>query len=75
MHADVCLCNVGAGCWGWHNDCIAGEGAYTWRTGRVYVGRWVAGKEDGIGTKQWMKNGNSYAGSWKAGAQHGKDLL
>ena len=41
----------------------------------MYVGMWVAGKEDGVGTKQWTKNGNSYAGSWKAGAQHGKYRL
>ena len=47
--------------------------------GAVYVGQWVNGLREGIGTFTWSKfgpaSGKSYEGQWKKNKRHGKGKM
>ena len=47
-----------------------GDGEYTFKSGKVYSGKFVNDVRDGLGTLEW-KDGSKYIGPWKADQQHG----
>lgn len=46
-----------------------GKGTYTWSTGEIYDGNWLAGSQDGVGVYVLKIDGNDSitSGVWKAG--------
>lgn len=46
-----------------------GKGTYTWSTGEIYDGNWLAGAQDGVGVYMFKIDGNDSitSGVWKAG--------
>ena len=54
----------------WH-DC---EGAYTFRNGDHYVGKWENGKRTGRGTYTWA-DGEKYVGEFRDGTKNGQGTV
>lgn len=48
-----------------------GQGQYTWVSGSVYTGQWLAGKREGFGTIDYS-NGARYQGDWVANKKQGQ---
>lgn len=49
---------------------MSGQGTFTWKDGRIYVGRYNNDKKEGKGVFTWP-DGREYDGEWKDGKQHG----
>ena len=43
-----------------------GEGTYTWKDGRKYLGQYVDDRKNGFGVYTWA-DGRQYHGIWKDG--------
>ena len=54
-------------------DYMDGEGTETNVEG-VYIGWWVSGKKEGLGTHTYS-GGGTYVGQWKANKLHGKGVM
>ena len=56
-----------------------GDGTWTMSNGATYVGEWVNGCREGLGTFTWSKfgpaSGKSYEGQWKNNKRHGKGKM
>ena len=56
-----------------------GNGTWTMGNGAIYVGQFVNGHREGLGTFTWSKygpaSGKSYEGMWKNNRRHGKGKL
>ena len=56
-----------------------GNGTWEMGNGAVYVGQWVNGCREGLGTFTWSKygpaSGQSYEGQWKNNKRHGKGKM
>ena len=55
-------------------DCYDGKGTYKYPSGATYVGTFIKGKINGIGTL-YSKNGNKYHGQWKDHYKSGQGKL
>ena len=56
-----------------------GYGTWTQMDGATYVGQFVDGRREGLGTFTWSKygpaSGQSYEGQWKNNKRHGKGKM
>ena len=61
------------------NDKPNGYGTWTQSDGSTYVGQFVDGSREGLGTFTWSKNspqsGKSYEGQWLNNRHHGKGKI
>jgi hypothetical protein len=66
----------------WKNGCLwkvftfsrigkrHGQGTYSWKDGRKYIGQWKNGNQNGQGTFFW--SGGKYVGQWKDAKRNGQ---
>lgn len=50
-----------------------GKGAFTWKNGKTYSGRYKFGEKHGKGVMTWPDK-RCYEGYWKNGKQHGEGI-